>query len=211
MSTVTSLSDEPERAGSAAADRLEPRALRTRTLILQAVRDALTEVAIDDLTVSELSRRAGVHRVTFYGHWPDVQAAASDAFAEVIDRIATIDERDVATATRPGELATRYQRALVAQLVEIRDHRDIYRTLADSPIFARRLIEALHDRAALAVSSLVQLGVDVPGAGSGLATAHIAGGIVAASLHWARTDDQDVEEAARQITAQLPAWWPQPS
>lgn len=208
---MTSLPTERERAGSAAADRLEPRALRTRTLILQAVRDALTEVPIDDLTVSELSRRAGVHRVTFYGHWPDVQAAASDAFAEVIDRLATIDERDVAIATRPGELASHYQRALVAQLVEIRDHRDVYRTLAASPAFARRLIETLGGRAELAVTSLVRLGVRVPGVESGLATAYIAGGIVAASLEWARTDDDDVEAAAQEINAQLPGWWPEPS
>ena len=208
MGTVTTSPVERARAGSAAADRLEPRALRTRTLILQALRDAVAEVPLDDLTVSELCRRAGVHRVTFYGHWPDVQAAASEAFAEVIDRLAAVDENDVADAATAVDLAVYYERALVAQLTEIRDHRAVYRSLAASPAFARRLLESLADRARLAVNALAALGVVVPGNDLGLATAHIAGGVVSASLYWASTDDDDVETAARIIYAQLPAWWP---
>ena len=175
---------------------------------MQALRDAVAEVPLDDLTVSELCRRAGVHRVTFYGHWPDVQAAASEAFAEVIDRLAAVDESDVAEASTPVELAVYYERALGAQLTEIREHRDVYRSLAASPAFARRLLEALADRAGLAVRALVGLGVVVPNGDVGLATAHIAGGVVSSTLYWASTDDDDVEMAARTIYAQLPAWWP---
>jgi len=196
------------RAGRAAADRLEPRALRSRTRILEALREALAEASIDELTVSELSRRAGVHRVTFYGHWPDVRAAAVDAFAEVIDVIATIDEQDVAAASGPAELATHYERALAAQLAEIRDHREIYRSLTESTAFSGRLLEALTERAELAVQAMMRVGVDVPGAASGTAAAHLAGGVVAASARWARTDDDDIETATAEFTAQLPAWWP---
>ena len=202
------VSADAARAGRAAADRLEPRALRSRTSILEAIRAALAESPIDDLTVSEISRRAGVHRVTFYGHWPDVRAAAFDAFAEVIDGIATIDEQDVASATHPAELAAHYRRALTAQLSEIRDRRAIYRSLSESSAFSRRLLEALTDRAELAVQAMVRLGVDVPGAASGTAAAHLAGGVVAASARWARTDDDDIEAATSEFAAQLPGWWP---
>ena len=196
------------RGGSLAAGRAEPRALRSRTLILAAVREAVVDTPVDQLTVTGICRRAGVHRVTFYGHWPDVQAAASEAFAEVIDRLAAVDESDVADAATPVDLAVYYERALVAQLTEIRDHRAVYRSLAASPAFARRLLESLADRAGLAVRALAALGVVVPGNDVGLATAHIAGGVVSASLYWASTDDEDVETAARIIYAQLPAWWP---
>ncbi|CAN5364784.1 hypothetical protein BH09ACT1_BH09ACT1_03100 [soil metagenome] len=196
------------RAGSAAADRREPRAVRTRTLILQAVRDALAEASIDDLNVSELSRRAGVHRVTFYGHWPDVRSAAADAFADVIDRILTIGEADLAAAVTADDLAPLYERALIAQLVEIRDHRATYRSLFSWSDFSQRLFDSLAERAELAVSALVRLGVAVPGAGSGIAAAHIAGGLVAASARWASSDDADADVTAQEIVGQMPYWWP---
>lgn len=200
--------DRPERAGSAAAVRLEPRALRSRALILEAVRSGLADTPLDQMTVSEVCRRAGVHRVTFYGHWPDVRAAAADAFAEVIDSIASIDEADVAGATAPADLAARYEAALAAQLVEIRDRRDIYRSLTESPAFSDRLFAALDERAQLAVQSLVELGLDVPGAASGIAAAHLAGGVVAATARWARTETDDVDAAVAEFVAQLPGWWP---
>jgi AcrR family transcriptional regulator len=200
--------DPTPRAGSAAAVRREPRALRSRALILDAVRTGLADTPLDQMTVSEVCRRAGVHRVTFYGHWPDVRAAAADAFAEVIDSIASIDEADVAGATAPADLAARYEAALEAQLVEIRDRRDIYRALTESPAFSDRLFAALEERARLAVNALVELGVAVPGARSGIAAAHLAGGVVAATARWARTDGEDLDAAVAEFVAQLPGWWP---
>jgi AcrR family transcriptional regulator len=205
---MTSTPAGSPRAGSVAADRREPRAVRTRTLILQAVRDALAEASIDDLNVSELSRRAGVHRVTFYGHWPDVRSAASDAFADVMDRILTIGEADVAAAASANDLAPLYEGALLAQLVEIRDHRATYRSLFGWSVFSQRLYDSLAERADLAVDALVRLGIDVPGVDSGIAAAHIAGGLVAASARWANSDDADAEAMAQQILGQMPYWWP---
>lgn len=204
MDAVTS----PPRTGSAAADRLEPRALRTRALVLDAVRASLAEQPLDALTVAELCRRAGVHRVTFYRHWSDVREAAADAFADEIDRLAAIDPSVVASADDAGALAAHYEHALVAQLLEIRDHRSTYRALLATPAFSRALLERLSARAELAVQALVRLGVDVPGAESGVAAAHLAGGVVAASAVWARSDATDADEAARAFLAQLPGWWP---
>lgn len=204
MDGVTS----PPRTGSAAADRLEPRALRTRALVFDAVRASLDERSLDALTVAELCRRAGVHRVTFYRHWPDVRAAAVDAFTDEIDRLAAIDPSIVAAAPDAAALAGHFEEALVAQLIEIRDHRGAYRTLLESPGFSRVLLDRLAARAAVAVQALVRLGAEVPGAASGIAAAHLAGGVVAASARWAGSDARDVEIAANEFLAQLPGWWP---
>jgi AcrR family transcriptional regulator len=196
------------RGGSLAAGRAEPRALRSRTLILAAVREAVVDTPVDQLTVTGICRRAGVHRVTFYGHWPDVRAAASDAFAEAMDGMAAVGEGDVATASTPVELAGRYERALLDQLEEIRLHRQVYRTLAESSVFSARLLGLLHSRAELAVRSLMRAGVPVPGADSGIAAAHLAGGVAAASVLWANADSDDVQSALADFVAQLPGWWP---
>ena len=198
----------PHRVGGLAADRLEPRALRTRTLILDAIRAAATDTPLDDLTVAEVCRRAGVHRVTFYGHWADVRAATADAFAEVIDRLATVENWDVAATTSPADLADRYERALREQLIEIRDRRPVYRALIRSSGFTERLLEVLENRAQLAVDALVRLGADVRGAETGIAAAHLAGGVVAASARWAESDSVDADTAVAEFSAQLPAWWP---
>lgn len=204
---VVTHSGSRERVGSSAADRLEPRALRTRGLILDALRDALSVTSIDSLSVTEVCRLAGVHRVTFYRHWPDVRAAATDAFAELIDSIAAVDELDTAAADSPGNLAAHYERALVAQLVAIRDQRATFRALAGSAGFSERLVRVLTARAGLAVRELVRLGVDVPGADSGIAAAHLAGGVVAASFRWAASEDA-LETGVSELMAQLPRWWP---
>lgn len=182
--------------------------MRTREKVLGAVRAALTEVPLDELTVAEICRRAGIHRVTFYGHWSDVRAAADDAFAEELDRLAAVDASFVPAVKDPAELAHRYERQLVAQLVEIRDQRAAWRALLESPSFARRLLERLSDRAQLAVDAFVGLGVAVPGAANGIAATHLAGGIVAASARWAQGDSDDVEAAAADFVDQVPAWWP---
>lgn len=196
------------RGGSLAAGRSEPRALRSRTLILAAVREAVVETPVDRLTVTGICRRAGVHRVTFYGHWPDVRAAVTDAFAEAMDGMAAVGEGDVLTAASPVELAGRYERALLSQLEEIRDHREVYRMLAESSVFSARLLGLLQSRAELAVRSLERAGVPVPGADSGIAAAHLAGGVAAASVLWASADSDDVQSALSDFVAQLPGWWP---
>jgi AcrR family transcriptional regulator len=198
----------PVRGGSAAAGRSEPRALRSRTLILEAVRASVVDTPLDQLSVTEICRRAGVHRVTFYGHWPDVRAATTDAFAEALDGITAVDDGLVAAATSPADLTGRYERALLNQIVEIRDHRQVYRTLAESSVFSARLRDLLLFRADLAVQSLVRVGATVPGAASGMAAAHLAGGVAAASAWWAQSDSDDVQTAHAEFIAQLPGWWP---
>jgi AcrR family transcriptional regulator len=52
----------------------DPRTRRTRQLFLQALDELLTEKGFRHLTVQEIAERAGLNRVTFYGHFPDKYA-----------------------------------------------------------------------------------------------------------------------------------------
>ncbi|UCM86654.1 TetR/AcrR family transcriptional regulator [Streptomyces marincola] len=200
------------RRGSAeAADRAEPRAVRTRERLTNAFRDALPETSLDQLSVAEICRRAGVHRVTFYGHWPDIRSLAAEVFAQSVDRLARVPQDVISAAAGPADLAAAYERALRGQLREILDQRAAYRALFTSDTdagFRRRLEAAQRERALAAIRELTRLGVAVPGAAAGYPAGYIAGGVVTAFETWALGDATDVEAAATDIAAQLPHWWP---
>lgn len=196
------------RAGHDAADRSEPRAARTRSRVLDAVRSALQDGPVESLSVSDLCRRAGVNRATFYGHWPDARAAAVDALTGVVDRLATVDEEAIAATADPTALARLYEEALARQLAQIAAERATYRRLIDSALFEQQLRLTLHRRAELAVAAMAAAGVAVPGGAEGVAATHLAGGTAATTLQWIRSDGADVEHAVRLTLSQLPAWWP---
>ncbi|MDT0270211.1 TetR/AcrR family transcriptional regulator [Streptomyces sp. DSM 44915] len=204
----------PARRGSArAADRAEPRAVRTRARLVGALLDALTAKPLEALSVAEVCRRAEVHRVTFYSHWPDIRSLAAEVFAQSVDRLARVPDEVLSAAAVPADLAAAYERALHGQLREILDHRAAYRTLFTSDAdagFHRRLVAAQRDRAAAAIGELARLGVAAPGGAAGYPAAYIAGGVVAAFEAWALGDETDVAAAATEIAAQLPHWWPRP-
>jgi AcrR family transcriptional regulator len=52
----------------------DPRVKRTRQFLLQALEELLTEKGFRHLTVQDIAERAGLNRVTFYGHFPDKYA-----------------------------------------------------------------------------------------------------------------------------------------
>ncbi len=52
----------------------DPRVRRTRQLLLQALEELLTEKGFRRLTVQDIAERAGLNRVTFYGHFSDKYA-----------------------------------------------------------------------------------------------------------------------------------------
>nr|WSZ94316.1 TetR/AcrR family transcriptional regulator [Streptomyces sp. NBC_00857] len=62
----------------------DPRTARTRARLRRALLDACAERPLEEVGVASLVRRAGMGRATFYLHYPDLQALAVDACAEVV-------------------------------------------------------------------------------------------------------------------------------
>lgn len=192
--------------------RPDPRALRTRS----QVRDAVLAAAdgsedLGALSVAELCRRAEVHRVTFYRHWPSLDAAVAEALAEIVDSLAAIEPATIMAAESALELAASYHRALLRQLAELDRRRPVYRGLLTASMpFAEELEASLRHRAQLAIDALGTLGTPVPGAEDGTAAAYLAGGVAAAFTVFVRGEDRDLPDAAARISSQLPAWWPHP-
>lgn len=62
----------------------DPRSERTRARLRAALLAECAERPLAELGVTALTRRAGVGRATFYLHYPDLQALAVDACADVV-------------------------------------------------------------------------------------------------------------------------------
>ncbi|HLF74194.1 MAG TPA: TetR/AcrR family transcriptional regulator [Anaerolineales bacterium] len=55
-------------------EREDPRITRTRKLIIEAFMESLREKGFQNLTVQDIAENAGIHRGTFYSHFPDKYA-----------------------------------------------------------------------------------------------------------------------------------------
>ena len=62
----------------------DPRAARTRARLREALLAECAERPLEEVGVAALVRRAGVGRATFYVHYPDLEALAVDACADVV-------------------------------------------------------------------------------------------------------------------------------
>lgn len=68
----------------AAARRADPRTSRTKAKLHQALLEECARRPLDEVSVIDLVRRAGLSRATFYLHYEDLRALAVDACADVV-------------------------------------------------------------------------------------------------------------------------------
>jgi AcrR family transcriptional regulator len=68
----------------------DPRVLRTRRMLMDALVELLREKEFDEISVQEIADKATLNRATFYLHYPDknalLQAMAATRFRELIAR-----------------------------------------------------------------------------------------------------------------------------
>ena len=186
---------------------VDPRALRSRRLLHDALRDLLTRTTLADIGVAELCRAAGVHRTTFYGHYDSVGDLAADVYASIIDEASSVVPAHDAPLP---EISNDYLRATVAVLDAVAGERDAIRALLDSSVslsFRQRMRTHFLKRATDAIDVIRARGVDLP-RDAAVGAAVIAGGTVSAIELWAQIDSDDAETFAERIRANMPAWWP---
>jgi AcrR family transcriptional regulator len=74
---------EKERATK---ERIDPRARRTRQLLIKAFQELLAEKSLEAITVQDVADRATVNRATFYAHFEDKYHLLEEAFTEAFVR-----------------------------------------------------------------------------------------------------------------------------
>ncbi len=102
----------------------DPRTARTRARLRAALLAECTERPLAEIGVAALARRAGLGRATFYLHYPDLQALAVDACAEVVREAV-----DALHAWRGRPDPAVPPPALTTFFAELTPHAPLYRTL----------------------------------------------------------------------------------
>jgi AcrR family transcriptional regulator len=68
----------------------DPRILRSRRMLMEALAKLLTRQEFDDISIQEITHEATLNRATFYLHYPDknalLQAMTAARFQELIER-----------------------------------------------------------------------------------------------------------------------------
>jgi AcrR family transcriptional regulator len=103
----------------------DPRGIRTRARLREALLDACEEQPLEQVSASEVVRRAGVGRATFYLHYDDLHALALDACAtparEAVEALHAWETLPPEPDTPPA--------ALVELLESVRGRAGVYRSL----------------------------------------------------------------------------------
>lgn len=152
----------------------------TRRRLLDATRALLDEGGYRDLTVVEISRRAGTSPATFYQYFPDVERAVLVLAAEVVADGARLLRQVAASAVAEGDA-----RPLAEAFLDVFDeHRAVLRVidlgaLEDHEAFAALRVELLNG-VYLALAEAARSG---DGSGPGTSPEAVAGVLVSTLAH----------------------------
>ncbi|CAI6044233.1 TetR/AcrR family transcriptional regulator [Cohnella sp. JJ-181] len=125
--------------------RTDPRIVRTRRLLRDALVELLEEMEIEKISVNRLAERATINRVTFYLHYrdiPDMMEKMADDMIEDIRAILRLNEANP-LADKDGEWPL-----MVNLLEHMAEHFRFYKVILATKrttVFTERLLKLLSD------------------------------------------------------------------
>jgi AcrR family transcriptional regulator len=185
----------------------DPRTRRTVSALRAALRESLTDRALDDISVAELCRVAGVRRTTFYTHHAGVGELLSSMLVEELDAPLGLPDT---SAMSIAEVAAEFQDTLVEAFDVVTRDRPLFRaafTASTSSTFRRTLEATMARRLDIALtiwrSHGVALEVHDP-----VAVPFAAAGLAGSVEAWALSDGTDPAGWADGVRDQMAPWWP---
>ncbi|MCY7939630.1 TetR/AcrR family transcriptional regulator [Bacillus inaquosorum] len=124
-------------------DHTDPRILRTRLLIREAFVDLLQEMDIEKMSVSRITERATISRVTFYLHYRDIPDMLEKMADDMIEDIQSILKSQPVNEDSTEDMDLLM---LIRLLDHIAEHVNFYKVILGSrrvPIFTERLLNLL--------------------------------------------------------------------
>lgn len=203
MSTDVGVVSTQREVRAAMRRSTDPRSQRTRAAIIGAVHDLAREDTGSVPSVSEIIRRAGVSRSSFYTQFSDVGALVQEVLRDALERI-RLDDSDLRRARSVSE-AQATQIAAEHVVDHVIEHRGFYRLgLATGGAALWESINVVAEQ--LAASDCVRHGPDA-GVSIEMASAFLAGGLLTL-LHAVVSGqvEADPAEVTDQFLAMLPAW-----
>ncbi|MEU9191185.1 TetR/AcrR family transcriptional regulator [Streptomyces sp. NPDC048484] len=184
-----------------AAHSMDPRTRRSRAALETALRELIAERDLSQIAVSDITKRAGVNRSTFYEHYTDVHDLAAAACTTVFDGLVAASPMAVPPLNAEGSPTVDLLPDLFAHVAE---HAPLYRALLGDDGSARVINHLLHRMAVAAHVRRVPAGatappepavedpVDIP---HDPAAAFVAGAVLGTVTDWLRRDCPGTPEA----------------
>ncbi|WP_186813415.1 TetR/AcrR family transcriptional regulator [Cellulomonas xylanilytica] len=184
--------------------RMDPRVLRTRRLLQDALLSLARERTLDEISVADVADRATVNRSTFYQHYPDTDTLLADA----LDAQASVVGADL-SQIRPDTDTTTPPEVLIRYATHVAENVGLYRSALGehgSPVAVTRLRKRI---AALALEGLELHGA--PPALSSLplpiAAAALAGSVIGVLVAWLERDPlPPAQDAAAWAWSAVSGW-----
>jgi AcrR family transcriptional regulator len=197
--TATPGQDPARRTMRASGD---PRAARTRQAIIGAVHELAAEGGAAP-SVSEIVRRAGVSRSSFYTQFASMDELASAVLREAFTTIGTAKRAMHRDGTASFAEASRV--AIAALVAHVAEHRGLYRLgLTVTPSFH---VEALEALAAQVRQAIALAAGTVGGIPAETEAVYVAGGMLAVLRSWIQGGLLGtVDDIRDQMFALLPSW-----
>ncbi|WP_043667039.1 TetR/AcrR family transcriptional regulator [Streptomyces xylophagus] len=160
----------------------DPRVLRSRAALEAALRELVTERELRQISVADLTKRAGVNRSTFYEHYVDVHDLAVAACTATYDQL-------VAVAPIPhGQLAPDggpLPNPMPALFTHVAEHAPLYRALLCDEGSARMINHLLHR---ITLAARVSRGLPTETGATDPVSAFLAGAVLGTVIDWLRHD-----------------------
>jgi AcrR family transcriptional regulator len=109
------------------AKKVDPRVVRTRQMLRDALVSLIEEKGFDAITVQDIADRAGLNRATFYLHYRDKQELLVKSLRDAIDELVA----DIGASTdEQGQLVfDESQRTIKAAFEHVAQHARFYRVM----------------------------------------------------------------------------------
>jgi len=185
---------------------VDARILNTAAALKTAILTLAAKTPISRITVSDVTREAGINRATFYAHYASPSELLASTLTAELDEVRRADSELRAEGELPATVVTR--EAVAATAGHIDRNLPIYRlALDDATDGTIQHVLSSH----LTVSCLQHLREsvapeDIPG-NPDLVAAFVANGLVGAISVAVVSDQWDKDRVADVLMAMMPSWW----
>lgn len=125
------------------ASKSDPRSVRTRAALHGAVMGLVADRGVGDLTIAEITRRAGLHRSTFYLHFEGLADLYRDCMAALFEEL-----RREAWSLLPLEAPDQWVPHVARVFHHLAEHEAFYRRILGrpgAPVFRALFQDALYE------------------------------------------------------------------
>lgn len=160
----------------------DPRVLRSRAALEAALRDLVTERDLRQISVADLTKRAGVNRSTFYEHYVDVHDLAVAACTSTYDELVAVAPIPHGQLTADGAPLPNPMPAL---FTHVATNAPLYRALLCDEGSARMINHLLHR---ITLAARTSRGLPTNTDTTDPVSAFLAGAVLGTIIDWLRRD-----------------------